>query len=84
MTVRCPHCRAIVGGHAVQGGLRLNGLTITLVKADGSVSGPCKHCKREIDIVTGGRLADPIEKAMPSPVRTGRRTVYVVTDDDPS
>lgn len=55
-TITCPHCAKSLGGTAREGGFKLR-LGITLVDDDGSVHGPCPHCKADVIVATGAALA---------------------------
>ena len=76
-------CGAKIGNEASQGGLRIRGLAIILVKSDGTVHGPCQKCRADVVISQGGTLSKSVQAAMGTEVRPRRRrdrVVFVVED----
>lgn len=63
---RCPHCAKSLGGLTREGGVRVR-LAITLVKADGSVHGPCSECGGDVIVSQGGAPTEAVRKAMAPP-----------------
>jgi len=58
----------------------VRGLAITLVKADGTVYGPCRYCRGEVELVCGGQLSKSIE--VPTSSSGRRRVVFVIDSED--
>lgn len=62
--VRCPTCAKSLGGLTREGDIRVR-LAITLVKADGTVHGPCSECGGDVIVAVGGTPSDEVKKALP-------------------
>jgi hypothetical protein len=84
LTLRCPHCEAAIGGSLEKGGHRIRGLAIMLVDDDGRVHGPCRECRGDVTISTGGdntivKSSSAVKDRKPAQVR--RRLVINLDAD---
>jgi hypothetical protein len=80
--VRCPSptCGKTLGGPTREGDVRVR-LAITLVKADGTVHGPCSECGADVIVAVGGAPSNVIQKALaPAPVAARGRFVLNLED----
>ena len=64
--LRCPACDKSLGGLTREGDVRVR-LAITLVKADGTVHGPCSACGADLVLVRDGTLVEALDKAFEPP-----------------
>ena len=77
---RCPKCEKSLGGSTREGDVRVR-LAITLVKADGTVHGPCSECGADVIVAVGGSPSEDVKKALPPIVSSGRgRLVLDIKD----
>lgn len=77
--VRCPKCEKSLGRLTREGDVSVR-LSIVLVKADGTVHGPCSECGADVIVARGGEPAETVKKALSTPetprhARTGARFV---------
>jgi hypothetical protein len=80
--VRCPSptCGKTLGGATREGDVRVR-LAITLVKADGTVHGPCSECGADVIVAVGGAPSDAVRKAL-APVPVVARGRFVLNLED--
>ena len=62
--LRCPHCVKAIGGRSREGGVRLR-LSITLLDEDGTVHGPCPHCKGDVIVASDADLTKALRGPQP-------------------
>lgn len=77
--VRCPGCAKSLGRLTREGDVSVR-LSITLVKSDGTVHGPCSECGADVIVAMGGAPSEPVKKALTTPetpksARAGGRLV---------
>jgi len=78
--MRCSACRKALGGPTREGDVRVR-LAITLVKADGTVHGPCSECGADVIVAIGGVPADAVQQALPTAPVSGRGRLVLALDD---
>ncbi len=63
---RGPSCSKSLGRLTREGDVSVR-LSITLVKSDGTVHGPCSECGEDVIVAVGGAPAESVKKSLATP-----------------